>query len=192
MTSCKHCGSSRVKTRALTDKDLSELGIPVRVSNGASIVKCEKCGEEDALIASMNELIAAAAISLAFAPYKLNSDEVLFCRKAMGFTGKKLAKILDVKPETVSRWENGKQPIADSTEKLFRQHVVLALREHTVRLKSKSIDSIVTLLLSPVRHEADIPSLRYGNDHECELEQGAISSDAFGENGYDILQTAAR
>jgi len=39
-----------------------------------------------------------------------------FARKAMGLTQDSLARALEVKPETISRWETGAAPVSRSTQ----------------------------------------------------------------------------
>jgi transcriptional regulator with XRE-family HTH domain len=41
-------------------------------------------------------------------------------RKALDLTGAELAEVLDVRKETVSRWENDQEPMGPHREKLFR------------------------------------------------------------------------
>jgi DNA-binding transcriptional regulator YiaG len=52
----------------------------------------------------------AAAIVLAEAA-DIGGAEVRFCRKAIGLTQGRLAEMMDVAPETISRWENDKDPL---------------------------------------------------------------------------------
>ena len=141
--------------------DFADLGVPVRVSNGAQLITCEECGAAETVIESLKELIVTAAVALSFVPYKLNDEEIRFCRKAIGKSGKDLALLLGVKPETVSRWENGKQPINDATEKIFRQIVVVELKDSVPHLEDIRYENIFTLILSPVRNQRDVPLLKY-------------------------------
>jgi DNA-binding transcriptional regulator YiaG len=71
--------------------------------------------------------IAAACAVLSHAE-SINGDELKFARKAMGLRQPDLAALLDVAPETVSRWENDKDPIRRQT-----QLAVLLFLEHTAR-----------------------------------------------------------
>lgn len=162
MTSCKNCKErSAMKTRALTDKDLSDLGIPVRVREGAHVLECEQCGAKEVVIESMGHLLAAAAFALAFVPYKLNGEEVRFCRKALGISGKRLAEVLSVQPETVSRWENDKQPVTDALEKILRMRVASELRDRAQGMDDPGLEAILSLELSPVRKDKEVPVLVY-------------------------------
>jgi transcriptional regulator with XRE-family HTH domain len=43
-----------------------------------------------------------------------------FLRKAIEWTAQESAEKLGVRPETISRWESGKEPIGPANEKLLR------------------------------------------------------------------------
>lgn len=77
--------------------------------------------------------IAAARAVLAQAE-SINGDELKYARKAMGLRQPDLAALLEVATETVSRWENDKDPIRRQT-----QLAVLLLVEHTERFGVPSI-----------------------------------------------------
>jgi transcriptional regulator with XRE-family HTH domain len=42
----------------------------------------------------------------------ISGDEIRFARKSLGFTQARLARLLDVAPETVSRWETGSETMS--------------------------------------------------------------------------------
>lgn len=171
MTSCNKCNSQRTQAKPLTDIDLADLGIPVRVSNGAQVVRCEDCGEEETVIENPTQLVRVAAFHLVFAPYRLNHLEVRFCRKTAGMSGKSLAERLSIQPETVSRWENGKQQISDAIERIFRQWVYVLLRDKDPWLSDEGYqigtETILTLDLSPIRKPEDVPLLSYEKRALC-------------------------
>jgi transcriptional regulator with XRE-family HTH domain len=50
---------------------------------------------------------------------KIMAEEVRFFRKSLKLTGKKFAELLNVTPETVSRWESGKN-IGEKDERIMR------------------------------------------------------------------------
>ena len=71
-------------------------------------------------IPDLEGLIAAVAVTRVIHDLKLNGGEIRFLRKAVAMTARTLADRLEVTPETVSRWENGKDPIGPTSEKLLR------------------------------------------------------------------------
>lgn len=69
---------------------------------------------------NLEGLIAAVAIARVAAAQELSGNEIRFLRKALGWSSRELAAKLEVRDETVSRWENEKEPIGATSEKLLR------------------------------------------------------------------------
>lgn len=72
--------------------------------------RCRKCGEvvfDSAEVRRQERLIAAALVERGVR----NGRDFKLVRKAAGLRANELAQLLDVRPETVSRWENGDVPI---------------------------------------------------------------------------------
>ncbi len=63
------------------------------------------------VIPRIKELHNAIAADLANRPCLLSPGEIRFLRTHMGFTSKDFAKHMGVTPETVSRWENPRNPM---------------------------------------------------------------------------------
>src|SRR5262245_38204473 len=85
-------------------------GIGVELVNGAvKRRECAKCGAHCGAveIPDPEGLTAAVVVARATDALKLNGREIKFMRKAMEFTAKELADLLDVTEETISRWETG-------------------------------------------------------------------------------------
>ena len=80
-------------------------------------------------IPDLDGLIAAVAVTRAMQPTKLLGVDIRFMRKAIGISGKALAASMEVKPETLSRWENSKEVIGPTSEKLLRMVTVGALAQ---------------------------------------------------------------
>jgi len=83
-------------------------------------------GHQHALFALLHRAIAFA---LARQPEKLRGNEIRFLRKYLGWSGRDAAQNLHVKPETLSRWENGQTSMGDPSELLLR---VLAMTQPPV------------------------------------------------------------
>ncbi len=62
----------------------------------------------------------AAAVERTMLPAPLDGREVRVFRKLLGLSGVEFARKLQVTPETVSRWENGKESLKPHTEKVLR------------------------------------------------------------------------
>lgn len=70
--------------------------------------RCVKCGEE---VVSY-QARSAAELTVAFALAqrgRLSGTTLRFMRKALGYQAGELATLIDVTPETFSRWENGER-----------------------------------------------------------------------------------
>lgn len=108
MKRCVSCRSSDVREV----REAVEVRVPsspeplvVRVT-GVSAVKCGACGE--AVLSGVDlgraELLAGAE---AMARGLRDGGTFKFVRKALGMRAAELGALLDVSPETISRWENG-------------------------------------------------------------------------------------
>lgn len=108
MTKCASCRSSRL----LPIEDSVEIHVPgdkdgLRVIvDGVRATRCEACGEvyTDGPDLGRAELLAALEAVKA----GLRDGPTLnWARRTLGLRAVDLAELLDVAPETVSRWENG-------------------------------------------------------------------------------------
>lgn len=91
---------------------------------------CASCGATyfaDADVAGFDLQVAA---TLAESGIK-DAEALKFMRKVTGLNGKEFAELLEVRPETVSRWEQAKRPIDRSTYALIRQLVFDCLHGST-------------------------------------------------------------
>ncbi|WDP92435.1 MAG: helix-turn-helix domain-containing protein [Desulfobacter sp.] len=106
------------------------------------IYKCE-CGEEVASIPSLIEVGAAIGLCLIKKRTYLNGEELKFLRKNAGLNAKSFAEFIGVNKSTFSRWENNKQSIDKSNDRLVRlvyanikripQDEIKALLKKTIR-----------------------------------------------------------
>lgn len=159
MANCSNCGAA-VKSRPINNADLLTLGVPVLIKHGISNIYCPKCKLSEMSVPDMAGLVAAAALALASAPYKLNAQEIKFLRKSIGLPAKALAESLDVAPETISRWENDKQVIGDAQERLLRLQVVSKLAAKAPGV-SVTLEDILGLKINPLRLLDSKPSLSF-------------------------------
>jgi transcriptional regulator with XRE-family HTH domain len=77
-------------------------------------------GRVTAEIPALKPLMRLIARDLVLAKSDLTGSEVRFLRKRLGKKATEYCKFLGLEPETLSRIENGKQPISSATEKLAR------------------------------------------------------------------------
>jgi len=77
-------------------------------------------GRVGAEIPAAKQLMRLIARDLVLSKSGLTGAEVRFLRKRLGKKATEYCKFLGLEPETLSRIENGKQPISSATEKLAR------------------------------------------------------------------------
>ena len=107
MKRCLSCQSSDLRET----REAVELRVPapeplvVRVA-GVSAIRCGACGESvlDGADLGRAQLLAGAE---AMARGLRDGGTFKFIRKALGMRASELGSLLDVSPETISRWENG-------------------------------------------------------------------------------------
>jgi len=115
-----NCPSCNSKMVCKVGKHLyKESGLNNVVLRGIEIGKCS-CGEKVVFIPAIPSLHKLIGAELINKKSLLNGNEIRFLRKNMSLTAKKLSGYLGVDNATISRWENGKQPIAKSNDLLLR------------------------------------------------------------------------
>jgi putative zinc finger/helix-turn-helix YgiT family protein len=119
MEKCYVCGG-KVKEIKDTPYKYDECGLNV-VLCGITQYECSACGEKCASIPDikgLHRLIGTIICQKRKAI--LRPQEIIFLRKSLQYKAKELSRILGVDPATVSRWENGKQDISDTHDRLLR------------------------------------------------------------------------
>ena len=104
------------------------LNIPFEVVLVKSVKEArdEKTGEvEKVIIPNFRGLLKCVAITRLCHPRKLIGDEIKFVRKAFKMPAKRLAEMIDVSPEHLSRCESGSKLLSPSAEKCLRVSVFL-------------------------------------------------------------------
>lgn len=100
-----------------------ECGLPDVVLLGVETARCPKCGEEGVSIPRIEELHRVLARRVIGKHARLAAEEIRFLRKHLGLSGVDLAAHMGVQPETVSRWENGREGISATADRLIRMMV---------------------------------------------------------------------
>ena len=117
MNECYKCGAKNLRrvARMLTRKI---AGHAFRAKVPA--LECVNCGEVLYGSKDLGRFDDAVAMMLVDAGIT-EPQAVKFIRKAIGLPAQELAALLGVRPETISRWENGKRAIDRATFVLLRQ-----------------------------------------------------------------------
>jgi putative zinc finger/helix-turn-helix YgiT family protein len=113
---CTECGEETVSTRE--DRTYSKL--PGVLLCGVEVLRCPKCGESEVVIPKPNQLGDLLAKHLIDKRDRLVGPEVRFLRAHLGLSGVDLARRMGISPETVSRWENGKDMMGPVADRLLR------------------------------------------------------------------------
>jgi len=119
---CKECSGEMTSSREAYR--YVESGLPNVTLKDVEIRRCPKCGNQEVLIPRVAELHRAIALALVHKPARFLGAEVRYLRKYMGWSGVDFASRMGVNPETVSRWENEKEAISSTSDRLLRLIVV--------------------------------------------------------------------
>lgn len=123
---------SRCEEIRLDRHELEDPGIPFRVVLEDAVRAWRDPVSKHIVatsIPAVDSLVAHLAILRAHLPWKLRGDEIRFMRRVLEMSAKDFAKALGIKPETLSRCENGRQPLGEQTERLMRLYVVERLKD---------------------------------------------------------------
>lgn len=131
LTRCTECGSDRLVEGLEQDTlTLAEQTFTAEVP----AVRCEACGAVFFDGPALGDFERAAARELAQRG-PATAETFRFMRKAIGMRAADLAEMLDVTPETISRWETGKLPMSRTTW-LTLSSLVLDYEGTTARLRA--------------------------------------------------------
>ena len=120
---CSQCSSSNLDEVKI-DHPYDECGLPNVTLVDVTARKCRDCGTVRLKIPAIEELHRALLMMVLRKNSRLTGAEVRFLRKYIGLSGTDFARRIGAEPETVSRWENDRQPIGPQAERLLRLLVV--------------------------------------------------------------------
>ena len=118
------CDCGATMTSARENYSYAASGLPHVTLEGVEVRRCAACGEHEVVIPNIEQLHQAIANAVISKKARLASAEVRFLRKHMGWSGAEFARHVGVKPETVSRWETGKEFIGPIADRLLRLMIV--------------------------------------------------------------------
>jgi len=158
---CPECDGELIQ-RVLSEyeDDLIIIGRSVCLVNSVLEERCASCEHVQRTIPDLDGLLAAAAVSRALHRLKLRGEELRFMRKVLQISSRELADVVGVTPETMSRWENNRDPITATSEKLLRFIVAGMLRDKAPFIEFDMKD-IAEMRLVPVYPDQEGPSLRF-------------------------------
>jgi len=114
---CPECGKEARIVRG--NYRFDEVGILVLLKS-VQLSKCRECGATKPLIRDLNELMHRIAFAVVTRPCKLDSKDLRFLRKYARLSGEEFSRLIQVQPETLSRWESGQRAIGKNSDRLIR------------------------------------------------------------------------
>ncbi len=172
---------TRVEVRTLDIYETALFGVKMVLRDAVLEKECKDCGKKIFTIPDQGGLIAAAALTRIKSPLKLTGSEIRFIRKAMEISAKDLSSCLAVTCETLSRWENSKQPMTPAYEKLFRLLASIRLRERAPII-DVDLSMIGKMKFKSVGTEADLPVMVFQRVKYKDLTSGSRISEAYSES----------
>ena len=119
---CPNCRAEMKSGRENYKDDM--CGLPGITLLGVEVRRCPACGEDEVVIPDIEGLHRAIAHAVIRKKERLTLAEIVFLRKWLGLSGVEFARAMDVSPVTVSRWENGRQPMSSMADRMLRLLVV--------------------------------------------------------------------
>jgi putative transcriptional regulator len=116
---CRSCGQPEILS-AVETYLYTESGLPNVVLAGVQVRRCPACGYHEISLPRIAELHRTIAQAIIHKPTRLSGSEVRFLRKVLGWSGVDFARHIGVDPSTVSNWENDKDPIGSTSDRLLR------------------------------------------------------------------------
>lgn len=145
MERCPVCGSA---LSVIRDKPYhyTESGLNV-ILIGITQYTCDDCKETFASIPNPEQLHTTIALDICKNKKALLlANEIRFLRKELGLKSKELAMAMGVKPEQVSRWENGKASIGESNDRMLRMIYRASVEQPCSDISAK--DRVISFLTS--------------------------------------------
>jgi len=125
--------------KKLADYRYAECGLKNIILKKIEIYTCSHCDEEEIVIPNLEQLHTVIAKVVASQKSRLLPTEVRFLRSHLGWSGVEFAKNFAVTPESVSRWENGKEQMSLTSERFLRTLILSEygpFRNYTKNLSS--------------------------------------------------------
>jgi putative zinc finger/helix-turn-helix YgiT family protein len=133
---CFQCGG---ELQTIKDRPYhyTESGLDNVVIFGINQYECKACDEIFVSIPKLEQLHLLLGRELCCKKGLLSGQEIRFLRKEIHMKGKELANALGVTPPTISRWENDREEIGETQDRLLRSLYMLFASEQTAEVLHK-------------------------------------------------------
>jgi putative zinc finger/helix-turn-helix YgiT family protein len=121
---CTNCGSPTVAK--LENYQYKESGLSNVILAGVTVHACPDCGEFEVELPDVEGLHKSIAQKVATQPRRLESEEVKFLRKYLGWSGREAARKLGVTHNCISRFENAHKKVPWQIEQILRLQALYA------------------------------------------------------------------
>lgn len=141
MKTCVKCGGN-LKSAVYAHE--ANVGGHKVVNRGQMAPKCAKCGEQYISAKTLARLeLRAVRLVLSERRDKVNGAVVRYARKAMGLRQTDLARMLDVRSETISEWESKTDPVSVATALALHDLVSRSLLGEPLEPKDSAADDVL-------------------------------------------------
>lgn len=134
---CSYCNVEMEKRHA-TDAHpyvYKNSGLSAVMLSGIDVYRCPNCEVESPVIPEIAKLHESLAGEIVNKPRLLRGDEIRFLRKYAALPAQKFARLLGVRPEHLSRVENGHtKSFGKNTDRLIRAFTLTAKKGREARL----------------------------------------------------------
>jgi putative zinc finger/helix-turn-helix YgiT family protein len=136
---CRNCEKAEMLGKKETYL-YTESGLPNVVLVGVEVRRCPSCGHHEVVLPRVTELHRTIAHAVIHKRSRLSGSEVRYLRKYLGWSGADFARHVGVDPSTVSNWENDKDPIGPSSDRLLRMMVA-----HGAQVDEYALDELTKI-----------------------------------------------
>lgn len=116
---CQNCRNPTVNS-STENYHYTACGLRNVTLVGIEVRTCATCGWRSAVIPNVDGLHKVLAQAIVEKKGRLLGGEFRFLRKQLGESGTDLASIIGVTAETISRWENEREPVSSVADKMLR------------------------------------------------------------------------
>ncbi len=142
---CELCGGQTEILNGLTWHYV-EVGLDNVYLRNIEVRRCTACNARAPRLRRINDLHAAIGRAIALQKIPLSGNEARYLRKHLGLQAKEWAVLLRLPPETLSRWENGKQLIGAQSDSLVRALYFLKLAETGQPIPDHAVEEMAAIV----------------------------------------------